>query len=201
VTEDQSLVPAVHQQCADLGKQVDKYLLSGNTSGDPQFDQEYATERATILGEPAESRGALARAEADNAIQACDQKMSSDEAAAAAAAEAQAQAQAQAQADDAANVAYRSACSARHGMISTTGPWDASNMGGQTDPAGEYCLITYDGTSYSIPLLPDGTFDSDSAASRQSMCARELKWFLDGGGVLGKRPVWHADTGVCTENY
>jgi hypothetical protein len=211
ITQDASLVPAEHQQCASLGTLVEKYLETGNTAGYPQLDQTYASERASILAEPQASQLGLARSDADTAIQQCDQNLDNQAAAAAnaaqqrqaqanAAAAAQAQAQAQQQAQDAQNAAYRSTCKQHGGTITGTAPDQSGYNGENTDPAGEYCSVTYRGDTYQLPMNSDGTWDSSSAASNKSDCdsdTQNAQSAAQDGVPWTQLPAWHAETGVC----
>lgn len=204
VVEDQNLVPAQHQQCADLGQLVNHYLATGDTNGNPQLDQDYATERAAILGQPSASRAALARADADNVIQECDKTLSDQEAAAQAQAQAKAQAEAQAQAraqaDAAANAAYRSTCAQHGGAITTTEPSNSGYGGTSADPAGEYCMVTYHGTTWQVPITAAGAYDLGNVSDNKGDCdgdAKEARTSAQEGFPWSQLPVWHADTGLC----
>jgi hypothetical protein len=69
------LVAANNAECADLGRQVVRYLQTGDNESDPDLDQQFAMERATILSAPTDARPALIRVAADSAIMACDERI------------------------------------------------------------------------------------------------------------------------------
>ena len=99
------------------------------------------------------------RADADTAIQTCDQQLS-EQAAAAAQAQAQAQAQAKAaaqaraqaiastRADAVANALFGTNCRSHGGVLSSTEPDNTGYDPGTSDPAGDYCVVTYSGSTY-----------------------------------------------------
>jgi hypothetical protein len=202
----QSLVPAQHSQCAQAGDAVEHYLVTGDTGGDPSLDQNYASERALILGQPSGSRAGLVRSDADTAIQTCDARLSAqaqaDAEARAAAAAAQQQAlaqQQQAQADAATNAKYREACRQRGGQPVTESTVVFIH---DADPAGEHCSVTYHGTDSEVPLNSDGSFDSSAAADNKSNCdglIADAQSAAQAGIPWSEPPVYHPDTGVCFE--
>jgi hypothetical protein len=210
-TPTQDLVPAQHPECAHAGAAIEHYLVTGDTGGDPSLDQNYASERASILGQPSASRAGLVRSDADNAIQTCDQQLTEQAQAAAqaradaAAAQQQAQAaaaaaQQQAQADAAANAKYRAACH-QHGGAPTTDN-TITVWVHNADPAGEHCYVTYNGNGYEVPLNSDSSFDSNAAASNKSSCdgdTANAQSAAQAGVPWTQLPAYHADTGVCFE--
>jgi hypothetical protein len=211
VSQDVKLVPAVHQQCADLGALVQSYMLTGGTNGNPQLDQSYATARAEILRQPEAARAGLARADADDVIQACDKTYSDQENAAAAQrandqaraqaeADAAARAQAEQRANDASNALFRAGCRDHGGTATTNAPDDSGYDAGGPDPAGEYCSVTYNGTTYGVPFTESHTFSASSAAENKDLCAANTVSAQDAAvsaSAWSQLPVFHADSGVC----
>jgi hypothetical protein len=186
LTEDQHLVPAEHQQCADLGRLVETYFLSGDTSGHHELDQDYASERAAILGQPSAARAGLARADADNVIQVCDKKLSEQQAA-------NAQATAAAQETARKEAGFRSGCTAHHGRVIQ--PMVSYRT------IGLNCVVDYPTASdQELALNDNGTFDQAQADNHKSDCAGSLhdaQTAATEGHPWSQLPVYHADTGVC----
>ncbi|WP_433667549.1 hypothetical protein ACQP06_28060 [Nocardia sp. CA-136227] len=138
------LVAARHKGC-DFGQQLLHYLATGDNSGDPWYDQNFAD--AVGVTPP------QARAIADAAIQKCDNAVDSDVSASAAATSAAissaAAATSKAQADKLFEQHRLAACTAIGGRYDTQWGWCASTVPG--NPSGkagancEYSSVKFDG--------------------------------------------------------
>ncbi len=204
VAQDENLVTAQHQQCAGLGQLVEQYLMTGNANGNPQMDQNYASYRAAILSQPSASRAGLARANADDVIQSCDNNLNEQAAQAQGKAQAQmqqqAQARAQQQSETTANAAYRATCQQHGGTVTTTMPASSGYDGENADPAGDYCSITYRGTTYQLPLTAGGGWDSSGVDENRGDCEgliQDAQAAAQGGNPWSQQPIWHEGTGLC----
>lgn len=194
VPSDAGLVAAQHPQCADTGVLVYHYLITGDPQGHPELDAQWAMQRAAIVKQPAELRGALARQQADGAIGLCDSSIalhdqiaSQSAASQAAAASESARQLAVQQAEATRREAFSEACTAlRGGQI----------MNGN-------CVVDYPGFAQQIvPLDRDGHLDSTRAYFAKLTCESvTTNWRYDithGGSPWHFPPQYHADTGICT---
>jgi hypothetical protein len=126
---------AEHVGCGNYASVVYQYLHTGSphtvqaTDGRTiDLDQQLASERATILGEPGESRDGLMQAKARAAGEACDQSVDQQAAAQAQEQAAQQQRDAQAQASATAEAHFQAVA-----------PGSCASIGGVYDPSHRWC--------------------------------------------------------------
>jgi hypothetical protein len=191
-----TLVTAQHPNCGTDGRVVAHYLATGDTGGQPEVDQSYATRRAEILREPEDGRVSLIRAEADGYITRCDEHETSAQVETERQAQQQRdqqqyaeqqrqreQQQAQAEADR--NTLYASTCQSHGGTVKSD----------------SYCAVSYRGRfDQPVPVKYDGTWDQAQAESNRRDCesaARDAASSGRDGHPWSKPPVYHDDSGVC----
>lgn len=194
---------AGHLECQEFGSLVADYLLSGDSRGSPEIEQQYARVRASILREVEEARAGLARAEANDAIDRCDQQLSEDEALAQQEAEAEEERQRQEAAAEAdresreedqrraeeaeqqQQQAFANGCAAHAGYVDGYGS----------------CVVDYPGwQSQLVALNPDGSFDEALAGYNRDECELQLQdaqRSAEEGFPRSELPIYHEDSGVC----
>lgn len=186
------LASARHPECAERGSAVHRFLMTGDSNGDPTIEDRFGDDRSEVADQPPESLAPLAVAGANLAIAECDAAVDEEDLMAQQANAAAAQQQ---QAIDQANAwnAFVAAAAANYAE-------GCRIHGGYLDDLGA-CAVDYPGwiTEY-VPLNPDGTLNRGVADSARGTCELYLE-FAQRDAAQGfpwlRLPVYHPDSGVC----
>lgn len=184
-TEAERLKSAEYPECGQLGEQVQRYLETGEPT---EFDQQLAETRAQILERPEDARPGLIRANANEVIGNCDERLSAEAATEEARAAAEKAALAETEEQSRRESQFQEACRQR---------------GGRAEIGSFFtCWIDYPGwPDERVALNDDGSFDEEEAELERENCEirkQDADAAREEGRPWSEEPRYYPETGICT---